>query len=119
MVRNPNRMQEATDRLMGRFQLNASILVSYSRGTTIISGISATKGSTPFQLFDGPVMTAYESTHFIINAADLASFNEPMSGDIITEPDGSRSVASVPASFNLYESIGPLGSVLKIHTVGI
>ncbi len=119
MPRNPNRMQEATDRLMRNFQSKASILVSYSRGATTITGIAATKGRTPFEVVDGPVMTAFESTHYIINASDLATFDDPASGDIITDPDGSKHVASVPSPFHLFERMGPLGSVLKIHTAGI
>ena len=46
MARNPNRMQEATDRLMSSFQDHASILVAYSRGSTIIAGVKATVGRT-------------------------------------------------------------------------
>lgn len=112
-------MQEATDRLMARFQGNAAIVVSYARGATTISGISATAGRTPFQLSDGNVVIAYESRDYIINSSDIASLGNPASGDIVTEANGRTYEVSIPKPLAVYESIGPAGTVFKIHTKGI
>ena len=122
MTRNPNRMQEATDRLMSRFNLCASVMISYNRGGIVIDWIMATVGRTPFDVVDGPVMIAHESRDYIIAKADLVTADgeqlTPASGDRITEADGRVYEVSVPKPFNVYESMGPGGSVFKLHTIG-
>ena len=122
MSRNPNRMQEATDRLMSRFKLAAAVTVTYMQGSTVITGLVATVGRTPFDISDGQVIIAYESRDYLIAKADLvdADANQvtPASGDIIT--DGGRDYeVSIPKPMNVFESIGPNGSVFKIHTKAV
>jgi len=121
MTRNPNRMQEAVDRLMGKFQKSAAVIVSYSRGAMIITGILATVGRTPFDVVQGDVMIAHESRDYMIARADLVSGGTPMipmNGDRITEADGRIYEVSIPKPYNVYESMGPDSTVFKIHTIG-
>ena len=122
MSRNPNRMQEATDRLMSRFKLAAAVTVTYMRGSTVITGLVATVGRTPFDISDGQVIIAYESRDYLIAKADLVDADAhqvtPASGYIIT--DGGRDYEfSIPKPMNVFESIGPNGSVFKIHTKAV
>jgi hypothetical protein len=122
MSRNPNRMQEATDRLMEKFQQTAAVVISYTNGSTVITGIEATVGRTPFEVMDGAVLIAYESRDYLITKADLVSGGTqltPASGDKITEADGRVYVVSVPKPNYVYESVGPAGTVFKIHTKGL
>lgn len=116
MARNPNRMQEATDLLMGKFKAVAAVTISYRRGATTISNISATPGRTPFEVLEGSVMVAYESRDFIVERTDLASLYPPLSGDVITADDGRVYEVSMPVPLHVYESIGPQSTVTKIHT---
>lgn len=121
MARNPNRMQEATDRLMGRMQQSASVLVTYCDGATTIPNIMATVGRTPFMVESGGVMIAHESRDYLIAKAVLVIGGNqliPRNGCRIREPDGRVYEVSVPKPYNVYESIGPAGTVFKIHTVG-
>ena len=122
MSRNPNRMQEAVDTLMDKFTQAASIVVTYVQGATTITGLSATVGRTPFEVSSGAVVIAYESRDYIIAKADLVTSNgtpiTPKTGDRIT--DGGRVYeVSIPQPLAVYESIGPNGSVLKIHTKAV
>jgi len=115
-------MQEATDRLMASFQKSAGITISYSRGTMIIAGITATVGRSPYNIMDGDVMIAYESRDYIIKKSDLQLAGlqfTPQSGDRITESDGGVYEVSIPKPLNVFESIGPDGTVFRIHTKGI
>ena len=122
MSRNPNRMQEATDRLMSRFQGSAAVTITYAHGNIAIARIPATVGRTLFEVMDGPVMIAHESRDYIMQKSDLVTADGeqliPASGDRITEADGRIYSVSVPKPFNVYESMGPGGTVFKIHTVG-
>jgi hypothetical protein len=122
MSRNPNRMQEATDLLMGKMKSGASILIQYQDGAFVIPGIEATVGRTPFNVMNGEVMTAYESRDYLIEKADLTYGGVqliPKSGALITETNGDVYEVSIPRGLNIYESIGPNGSVLKIHTKAV
>ncbi len=116
--RNPNRMQEAVDHLKSRFDSHASMVVSYSRGSTVLADIPATTGRTPFNVEEAGVLVAYESRDYMISAADLEGLI-PASGDLITEANGNVYVVAVPKPFNVYESIGPDGTVFKIHTKAV
>lgn len=121
MARNPNRMQEAVDILMGRFQQSASVVVTYSDGSVTIPGISATVGRTRFEVEAGGVMIAHESRDYLIAQADLVSAGVqmiPRSGAHITEADGRVYEVAIPKPYNVYESIGPASTVFKIHTIG-
>ena len=121
MARNPNRMIEAVEKLASDLNVHASILVAYTQGATTLTDVLATVGRTPFEVMDGEVMIAYESRDYIIRAADLAVGGTriiPASGDTITEADGKVYEVSVPKPLNVYESFGPTGTVLKIHTKG-
>ena len=114
-------MQEAADRLLATFQQNAAVIVSYTRGGSTLVGINATVGRTPFEVVEGSVMITRESRDYIIARTDLAIDGDmfaPASGDRITEADGRVYEVAAPRGFNVYESIGPDGTVLKIHTVG-
>jgi hypothetical protein len=115
-------MTEAVARLAGVFAVNASDLITYTQGQTTISDLKATIGRTPFEVMDGEVMIAYESRDYIVSAADMVDGNGdpviPASGDTITDADGTVREVSVPKPLNVYESIGPTGAVLKIHTKG-
>lgn len=107
--------------LAKRYGQVASITVSYTDGVAALTGIPATVGRTPFDVLEGSVMVAYESRDYIIKAAYL-TFNGlqliPRNGARITEADGRVYEVSAPQGFNVYESIGPDGTVFKIHTVG-
>ena len=121
MTRNPNRMQEAVDVLLGRLQGYATVSITYTRGAQSVT-LLATVGRTPFQVMDGEVVIAYESRDYILPAADLTFDGttpvKPASGDLIS--DGGRTYeVTVPKPLNVFESIGPNGSVLKIHTKAI
>ena len=121
MTRNCNRMQEATDRLMSTFQRHASVLVTYKQGDYVITGVPATIGRTPYEVQEGEVWIAHESRDYIIKKTDLIADGTqltPASGDLITEADGLIYEATVPRPNYVYESIGPSGSVYKIHTLG-
>ena len=114
MSRNPNRMQEATDRLMGQFQQAASVPVTYTQGTTIITGIKATVGRTPFEVLDGQVAITFESRDYLIAKSDLMGLI-PQNGDAITEANGRRYEVLMPKPLNVYESIGPDG----VHALAV
>ena len=122
MSRNPNRMQEAVDTLMDKFTQAASIVVTYVQGATTITGLSATVGRTPFEIEEGGVLTSYESRDYIVAAGDFIDDTTgqpvvPASGCLITETvSGTVYTVTAPKPMNVYESIGPDGSVLKIHT---
>jgi hypothetical protein len=121
MARNPNRMQEAVDTLMSKFVQAAAVVITYTHGATVITGLSATVGRTPFEISDGAVMIAYESRDYLIAKADLVYAGAqltPASGDRIT--DGGRVYeVSIPKPLNVFESIGPDGTVFKIHTKAV
>ena len=121
MARNPNRMQENVDRLMVHFSQRASATVTYQRGTLVIRNISATPGRKLFDVFEGDMMIAYESRDYLIKKADLTYLGlqlTPESGDIII--DNGRSYAvMMPKPHHVYESIGPDGTVFKIHTKAV
>jgi hypothetical protein len=115
-------MQEAVDTLIAKFQSSASVLITYSRGAMILADVSATVGRTPYDVMSGEIMTAYESRDYMILKADLISAGVqivPASGDLITEADGRVYEVSVPQGLYLYESIGPSGTVYKIHTKAV
>lgn len=122
MTRVANRMQEATDRLMDRFVSHASILVDYKNGAEEATGVSATVGRTPFEMDDGGVLVAYESRDYILAVADLVDDTTgdpivPASGATITEQETEKAFSvAAPKGVNVYETIGPNGSVFKIHT---
>jgi hypothetical protein len=121
MTRNQNRMQEATDRLMEKFQRSAAVVITYTRGSTVIADVKATVGRTPFEVVDGGVLIAHESRDYLIDKADLVSGGTqltPATGDKITEADGRAYLASIPKPLNVYESMGPDGTAFKVHTVG-
>ncbi len=111
-------MQGAVDKLKGVLKTYASIVVSYARGASTIHGISATKGRTPYTIDDGAVILTHESSDYLIDKADLAGWT-PASGDVITEPDGRQYEVAMPKPLNVYESIGPDGSLFKIHTKAV
>jgi hypothetical protein len=123
MARNPNRMQEATDRLMGKFQQTAGVVVTYTKGSLVLSNVTATVGRTPFDVSDGQVMTAYESRDYLIKKSDLMYLGlhiTPENGDRITEASGRVYEVGMPdKSMNVFESIGPDGTVFKIHTKAV
>ena len=56
MTRNPNRMQEAVTTLMNRFQTSASVLVTYTQGATVLSGIAATESRWLYETIEGGVV---------------------------------------------------------------
>jgi hypothetical protein len=116
-------MQEATDWLMGRFKGYAAITITYSRGGLPLATVSATVGRTPFDILDGGVIIAYESRDYLIDKADLVDSGgaqvTPATGDLITETNGRVYVVSMPGKMNVYENIGPGGTVFKVHTKGI
>ena len=114
-----NRMQEAVDMLMEKFQENAAVFITYMRESMVIaSGIKATVGRTPFEVQDGEIWTAFESRDYLLAKEDIGT--EPASGDIIIEEDSGRKYeVSVPKPLFVFESIGPNGSVYKIHTKGL
>ena len=118
-MRETNRMQEAVDRLMDRLQEYASVTITYMRGPNVIaSGIRATVGRTPFEVQDGEIWTAFESRDYLLAKEDIGV--EPASADIIIEESNGRKYeVSVPKPLFVFESIGPHGSVYKIHTKGI
>jgi hypothetical protein len=121
MTRNPNRMQEAVDRLMATFKVNAAVVISYARGATAVAGISAAVGRTPFEVVQGEAMIVHESRDYMIDTDDLIVAGVqwyPASGDLITEADGRIYEVSVPRPYNVYESMGPDGTVFKVHTIG-
>ena len=121
MARNANRMQEAVDRLAGTFASIAAVTVTYARGNYTVT-LTATVGRTPYQIEDGGVLTAYESRDYIVKAEDLVlngAVTLPQSADTVTEADGGIFEVSVPKGLNVFESIGPDSTVLKIHTKGI
>jgi hypothetical protein len=106
---------------MDRFQNFAAVTISYVRGDTQIDGISATVGRTPYDVVEGDVMVSHESRDYIVNRADLvdgATQLIPINGDRIIEADGRIYEVSMPKRFNIFESMGPDGKVLKIHTIG-
>ena len=115
-------MQEAVDKLSGTFAAHASILIGYANGAKTVASIAATVGRTPFDIEEGGVLIAYESRDYIVNALLFVDDTTglpvlPASGGIITEmATGKTYMVSAPKPNNVYESIGPLGSVLKIHT---
>ena len=124
MTRNANRMQEAVDRLSSRFGGYTAVpSITYTRGNDSVIILDATVGRTPFQIVDGDVMIAYESRDYIVPAASLSfdggtTLVRPAGGDLIS--DGGRTYeVAVPKPLNVFESIGPGGSVLKIHTKAI
>lgn len=117
MARIANRMQEATNRLMSRLLGYASVTITYSRGANSITNITATVGRTPYDVVQGEVMIAHESRDYMIDKCAIAPWI-PANGDRITEEDGRVYEVSMPKPFNVYESIGPEGLVLKIHTIG-
>jgi hypothetical protein len=115
-------MQGAVDTLMSRFKLCAAVIVEYADGGISIKGIPATVGRRLFDVVDGPVMIAHESRTYFIEKVYLVTADGeqliPRSGVRITEADGRVYEVSVPKPFNVYESMGPGGSVFKIHTIG-
>ena len=121
MTRNPNRMQEAADRLMAVFKTEAAVTVSYARGAEIIAGLSAAVGKTAFNIMQGEVMITVEVRDYMFDKADLVMNGAalaPASGDRITEADGRIFEVSAPKPFNVYENLGPDGAAVKIHTTG-
>jgi hypothetical protein len=124
MARTTNRMQEAVEKLAANFKLVAYNTVTYTPASTgvAITGISATVGRTPYEISDGISTIAYESRDFFIAQADLVdgSGNEltPTNGDRITDVAHVYEV-SIPKPLNLFERIGPSGSMLKIHTKAV
>ena len=118
MSRNPNRMQEAVTKLMGRLQTCASVIVSIttSQGLPVASIISATPGRTPYEILDGGVVVPYESHDFTI-AVSLMGGAIPTSGWVITDAAGRRYVVSMPGKMNVYESFQ--GIAYKIHTKAV
>lgn len=121
-TRNANRMQEAVETVMARFKDYAGVTITYVNGNQQIAGIVATVGRTPFEVLDGPVMVAHESRDYLIDKADLVTDEGeqwiPVGGHRIVEADGRVYEVAMPKPFNVYESIGPTGTVLKIHTIG-
>jgi hypothetical protein len=120
MTRNPNRMQEAVDKLMGNFATSASVEIVYSRGTDTTDTITATVGRTPFDL-TAPASTriAFERRDYILKAIELDFGSGPVtpaSGDIITEASGRTYEVAADHPRAVFESIGPDSTVLKIHT---
>jgi len=121
MVRNQNRMQEATNRLMATFQQSASVLITYSDGSVSIPGVKATVSRSPFMVEAGGVMIAHESRDYLVEKTDLIANGSqltPRSGARITEPDGRVYEVAIPKPYNVYENIGPASNVFKIHTIG-
>ena len=122
MTRNPNRMAEAVERLAARFASHASVKINYLRGPVVVNGLDATVGRTPFEVIDGGVLTVFECRDYIVSAAAMVNPDTgeavlPASGALITEvATGRRYSVAAPEGENVYESIGPAGTVLKIHT---
>ena len=113
----PNRMSAAVAKLASVFSTDAGVTVSYTAGTTVLAGLTATPSRTPYEVMDGQALTTYESRDYIIAAADLAGI-EPAQGHRITEADGTAYQVAAPAGMNVYERIGPTASVYRIHTKG-
>jgi hypothetical protein len=121
-MRTSNRMQEAVEKLAAVFQQAAAVTITYTQGSITLAGISATVGRTPFEVSDGISTIAYESRDYIVAKADLVDESEnqltPASGDRIADNGGVYEV-SVPKPLNVFERIGPTGSILKIHTKAV
>ncbi len=125
MSRLANRMTEAVTKLAATFASHAGESITYKRDGdpgVSVSGISATISRTPFEVSDGVVVTVYESRDYIVSADSLVdeegSLVTPQAGDTITDSEGRVYEVAAPKPNNVYERMGPTGSVLKIHTKG-
>lgn len=116
MARNPNRMQEAVSKVAGTFKTSASILVTYTQDSTVITDVSATEFRTPYEILDGGVLITYESQDFAIMVADLPGIT-PKSGDKITDANGRNFIVSMPGKMNVYEIFQ--GIEYKIHSKAV
>ena len=115
-------MQEATDRVAARFATHASLLVDYVNGPRRVTGVPATVGRTPYEMEEGGVLISRELRDYIFATSafiddDTGQAIVPENGGIITERDSEKVyTVSAPKGLNIYETIGPSGSVLKVHT---
>ena len=119
--RPANWMTGAVDQLLAAFGATARTTITYQRGNLTVAGISATVGAQSYEVFDGQVMIAYESRDYILKTADLVCQGvaiKPASGDRIIEEGGAVYEVAMPKPLNVYETKGPTGSALKIHTKG-
>ena len=118
MVRNANRMAEAVEKLAGDFAAHANTPVTYMRGGDTIANVDATITRGGCEILDGEVPITHEFVDFIVAAASMGAAFIPARGDRITDQTGAMYEVTAPAPMNVYDRIGPAGTMLKIHTKG-
>ena len=101
------------------------VAITYKQATTgRTQRLTATVGKPDFAIDDGSGgAIIWEGRDYIFSAGDLTDISgdvyEPQRGDTITETSGKVYRVSVPGNMNVFESIGPDSSVLKIHTKAV
>ena len=81
-----DRLQRGNTRLQARMLDKAVQTVTYKRGNTELTGISAVIGETPFRISDVEgFQTRVISQDFLIAVSDLSSLGDPEAGDKIIE----------------------------------
>lgn len=121
MTRPANRMIEAVAKLAADFSSHAAVTITYSRGSSSVADVSATVALTSCEVMDGEVLVTHQFRDYVIQASALVIDDAqitPQNGDRITEESGDVYEVTAPKPMNAYDSIGPLNSVLKIHTKG-
>lgn len=118
-----NILQDGAAWLGRQLKAVAGVTVAYHRGSSSVSGITATVSQHEYEVLDTDgIMVLIKSRDYIVHAADLVlsgSSITPRSGDRIVETIGgvSQTFEIMPlGAQNEYEPLDTDGVLLRIHT---
>jgi hypothetical protein len=109
-------LENATAALASIINTHASVPITYSRGMTTISGLTAIRGSTPYEASDAEGIIHRTIARDYLLKADTFPFSDmPRDGDIITD-DGDHYLVHSMTGERPWRYSDPGQSILRIHT---
>jgi hypothetical protein len=109
-------LENATAALASILDTHASVPITYSRGMTSISGLTAIRGSTPYESSDADGIIHRTIARDYLMRADTFPFSDmPRDGDIISDGEDYYLVHSMTGE-RPWRYSDPGQSLLRIHT---
>jgi hypothetical protein len=109
-------LENATAALASILDANASVPITYSRGMTTIAGLTAIRGSTPYESNDSDgIIHRTIARDYLMRSATFPFSDMPRDGDIIKDGEEFYLVHSMTGE-RPWRYCDPGQSLLRIHT---
>lgn len=109
-------LEDATSDLAGILDTHASVPIVYSRGMTSISGLTAIRGSTPYESSDQDgIIHRTIARDYLMRGSAFPFSDMPRDGDIINDGNDQYLVHSMTGE-RPWRFSDPGQSILRIHT---